>query len=123
MKKIAYLVVIIIVTVIFSSCGMNSAFILNHNQSATNVQLSSNNFKVVDKVSGNAEVKYILMIGGLNKRQLYENAYSAMINKANLLNSSKALINIVTEEHFGGFPPFYYKRTITVSANVIEFTK
>jgi hypothetical protein len=29
----------------------------------------------------------------------------------------------VTEEHLGGVPPFYYTRTITVSASVIEFTK
>lgn len=108
---------------ILSSCGMNSALILNHNQNNTQVNLSSNNYKIVDRVSGTAEVEYILMIGGLDKRQLYENAYSAMITKANLSGGSKAIINIVTEEHIGGVPPFYYKRTLTVSANVIEFIK
>jgi len=120
MKKI---ILTITAAIIFNSCGMNSALVLNHNQNSTQVQLSSNNYKIVDKVSGSAEVEYILMIGGLDKRQLYENAYSAMVSKANLLNSSKALINIVTEEHLGGIPPFYYKRTLTVSANVIEFTR
>jgi hypothetical protein len=29
----------------------------------------------------------------------------------------------MTEEHFGGLPPFYIKRTITVSGMVVEFTK
>ena len=122
MKKLTYLFVTT-GSLLLSSCGFNSALVLNHNQNNTQVQLSSGNYKVVDKVSGTAEVEYILMIGGLDKRQLYENAYSAMVNKANLLNSSKALINIVTEEHVGGVPPFYYKRTLTVSANVIEFTR
>ncbi len=114
---------IIVMAVVLSSCGVNSALVLNHNNNATQVQLSSNNYKVIDKISGSAEVEYICMIGGLKKTQLYENAYSAMMGKANLLNSSKALINIVTEEHVGGLPPFYYKRTVTVSAHVIEFTK
>lgn len=108
---------------ILSSCGANSALILNHNLTGTQVQLNSNNYKVIDKVSGSADVTYILLIGGLDKTQLYENAYSAMLAKANLVGSSKALINLVTEEHVGGLPPFYFKRTITVSAFVIEFTK
>jgi hypothetical protein len=122
MKKIIYLFAVT-GALLFSSCGMNSALILNHNHNTTQVHLGSNNYKVVDKVSGTADVEYILMIGGLDKRQLYENAYSAMVNKANLTGGSKALINVITEEHVGGVPPFYYKRTVTVSATVIEFVK
>jgi hypothetical protein len=68
-------------------------------------------------------VTYVLAIGGMNKRQLYENAYSAMMKKANLLNSSKAIINVTTEEHVSGFAPFFVRRTITVSAQVVEFTR
>ncbi|MNL74767.1 hypothetical protein D3C87_2004500 [compost metagenome] len=64
-----------------------------------------------------------MTIGGMNKRQLYENAYSAMMKKANLLNGSKAIINVMTEEHIGGFAPFFVRRTITVSAQVVEFTR
>ncbi|MEO9871428.1 MAG: DUF6567 family protein [Ekhidna sp.] len=45
-----------------------------------------------------------------------------MVNKAEL-TGSRALVNIMTEEHIGGVPPFYYKRTINVSAHVIEFTE
>ena len=122
MKSIKFLF-IVTAAVLVSSCGVNGAMILNHNLSTTQVQLSSNNYKVVATVSGSSEVNYVCLIGGLRKRQLYENAYSAMLAKANLLNSSKALVNIVTEEHAGGVPPFYIKRTVTVSANVIEFTK
>jgi hypothetical protein len=113
----------LLAALLLSSCGFNSALVLNHNQNNTQVQLGSNNYKVVERISGSAEVEYILMIGGLDKRKLYENAYSDMMTKANMLNTSRALINVVTEEHVGGVPPFWYKRTLTVSAYVIEFTR
>jgi hypothetical protein len=105
---------------ILSSCGVNHALMLNVNQNTTQVNLGSKNFNVVGKVSGTAEVSYVLIFGGLNKRRLFQDAYTAMVNEANL-TGSKALINMVTEEHVGGFPPFYTIRTLTVSANVVEF--
>ncbi len=123
MKKVHLYSAFLALSVVLSSCGFNSAFISNHNQNATQVQLTSNNFKVVDQVSGSAEVRYILGFGGLKQKRLYENAYADMVKKANLLNSSKALINVMTEEHYGGFAPIVYTRTVTVSAQVVEFTK
>jgi hypothetical protein len=123
MKKLSLILSAVALTAFLSSCGINNAIIVNHNQSSTQVQLSSGNYKVVDRITGSAEVKYICLIGGMKKTQLYENAYAAMVNKANLTGSSKALVNVVTEEHIGGVPPFYYKRTVTVTAHVIEFTK
>lgn len=105
------------------SCGYNNAIMFHQNQNSTQVILGTNNFNVVGTVSGTAEVEYILMIGGLDKRRIYENAYSEMINKANLDSGARALANVVTEEHVGGVPPFYYKRTLTVSATVIEFIR
>jgi hypothetical protein len=62
-------------------------------------------------------------MGGMKEKQLYENAYSAMMKKANLLNGSKAIINVMTEQHFSGFFPFFVRRTITVNAQVVEFTR
>jgi hypothetical protein len=123
MKKIANFSVFFFLMAILSSCGVGGALINNHNQNATEVHLSANNFKVIDQISGSSNASYILAIGGLNKRQLYQNAYSTMLNNANLLNSSKAVINVLTEEHVGGFPPFFVRRTITVSGQVIEFTR
>jgi hypothetical protein len=123
MKKIGIYSVLLLLTVFLSSCGIGAALVTNHNQNATEVHLSGNNFKVIDQVSGSSEASYILAIGGMGKRQLYENAYSTMMKKANLLNSSKAIINVMTEEHVSGFAPFYVRRTITVSAQVIEFTR
>jgi hypothetical protein len=123
MKKISIYSVLILFTAFLSSCGISTALVANHNQNATEVHLSGNNFKVIDQVSGSSEVSYVLAIGGMDKRQLYENAYSAMMKKANLLNGSKAIINVMTEEHVNGFFPFFVRRTITVSAQVVEFTR
>jgi hypothetical protein len=114
---------IAIILMLFSSCGINTSAIVNHNANTTQVQLGSNNFKVLEKVTGSSEVSYVLIFGGISKKQLYENAYSNMMDKANLTNSSKAIINLVTEAQFRGFFPIYYTRTVTVSAHVIEFTK
>lgn len=110
----------IVLLTFMSSCGVGYAYVFNHNQNATQVHLAENNFNVVDKVSGSAEVSYVLIFGGMSKSQLYKNAYEQMVKEAEL-TGSKALINVLTEEHVGGIPPFYYKRTITVSANVVEF--
>ncbi len=123
MKKISIYSMLLFLAVFLSSCGIGTALVTNHNQNATEVHLSGNNFKVIDQVSGSSEASYVLAIGGMNKRQLYENAYSTMIKKANLLNGSKAIINVITEEHFNGFAPFFVRRTITVSAQVVEFTR
>ncbi len=123
MKKSAFVLFAIASMAFLSSCGINYAVVLNHNQNNTQVNLGSNNFKVVSRVSGSAQVEYICLISGINKKQLYDHAYSAMLDKANLVNGSKAVINVITEEHIGGVPPFYFMRTVTVSANVVEFTK
>jgi hypothetical protein len=123
MKRLFILFSGAILAFALSSCGVGSSILVNHNQNSTQVQLAGNNYKVVDKISGSAEVEYICLIGGLRQKQLYENAYSNMVGKANLINTSRALVNIVSEEHIGGVPPFYYKRTITFTAHVIEFTR
>ncbi len=123
MKKMFIAIITPLILMLFSSCGVNYALIQHMNENSTQVQLRRNNFLVTNKVSGSAELDYVLMFGGMNRRRLYENAYANMLESANLLNSSKALINIVTEEHVGGLPPFFFKRTITVSAMVVEFTE
>lgn len=127
MKKINQRIVIysllLLLVTFLNSCGIGHAYVTNNNQNTTEVHLSENNFKVIDQVSGSSETSYLLAIGGMKKSELYENAYSTMMKKANLLNGSKAIINVMTEEHVSGFAPFYVSRTITVSAQVIEFTR
>lgn len=123
MKKILNYSLLLLLTGSLSSCGISTALISNHNQNATEIHLSGNNFKVIDQVSGSSEVSYVLAFGGMNRKQLYANAYATMIKKANLLNGSKAVINLLTEEHVSGFAPFFVKRTITVTGQVVEFTR
>lgn len=123
MKKISTYLGFLILTLFLGSCGFNAALISNHNQNATEVQLNGNNFKVIDQVSSSSEVSYVFGIGGVDKRRLFENAYSDMMKKANLMNGSKAIVNVMTEEQVSGFAPFFIKRTITVSAHVVEFTR
>jgi hypothetical protein len=123
MKKLSLSIFAFVLLSSLSSCGVGHAFVFNMNHNSTSVNLSQSNYKVVSKATGTSEVSYILIFGGLKKRQLYANAYSRMVENADLMSGSRALANVVTEEHLGGVPPFYFKRTITVSANVIEFTK
>ncbi|QHT66195.1 hypothetical protein GXP67_05695 [Rhodocytophaga rosea] len=123
MKRIFIYSGLLWLAAVLSSCGIGHALVTNHNQNATEVHLGGNNFKVIDQVSGSSEVSYVLAMGGMNKRQLYQNAYATMMKKANLLSGSKAIINVTTEEHLGGFAPFFVRRTITVSAQVVEFTR
>lgn len=123
MKKICIYSMLLLLATFLNSCGIGTALVANHNQNTTEVHLSGNNFKVIDQVSGSSEASYVLAIGGMNKRQLYENAYSTMMKKTNLLNGSKAIINVMTEQRFSGFFPFFVRRTITVSAQVVEFTR
>ena len=123
MKKLKMIIGLVGVMGLITSCGVSNAFVLNHNTNSTQVQLNQKNYEVIGQAVGDAEVSYVLGFGGAKKRRLYQNAYAEMVQNANLESGAKALTNIVTEEHLGGVPPFFYKRTITVSANVIEFTK
>ncbi len=123
MKTIFIALIAIATLVSLSSCGMNYAVTGNYNVNNTQVQLSNANYTTVDKISGSANTSYVLFVGGLGEHQLYENAYAKMMTNANLTKGSRAVINVLTEEQLEGFFPFYWNRTITVSANVVEFTK
>jgi hypothetical protein len=105
------------------SCGINSAFVLNVNQTATQVSLSQNNYRMISTIHGSADVTYVMLMGGMNKKALFNNAYADMMRKADLATGARALVNVITEEHVGGLPPLYFTRTVTVTANVIEFIK
>ena len=123
MKPTLTLAAVLIVSLSLSSCGVNYATTGNYNLNTTQVQLASDNFRIVDTVTGSASVSYILLIGGLSEHQLYENAYAEMMKHADMRSGSRAIANVLTEEQVGGFAPFYISRTITVSANIIEFTR
>ena len=106
---------------LLASCGVSSGLTGNLNNHTTQVVLSKNNFKVVEHVTGEATNSYFLFFGG-SKKALIEEARARMLKNANLLGTSRAVINETVEEHTLTFVigTIY---TITVSADVIEFTK
>ncbi|WP_375585243.1 DUF6567 family protein [Cyclobacterium xiamenense] len=123
MKNVKNAIIALTLVIGLGSCGVNQAWILNQNQNSTEVHLGSNNFEVIGQVSGAASVDYVLIFGGTNRTRLYNEAYAAMLKEADLTSGSRTITNVLTEEHVGGVPPFYYKRTLTVSGTVVEFTQ
>ncbi len=122
MKNIKSIFGLLLLTVFFSSCGYHVGYVNNNNANVTNVELSQNNFKVIEKVSGSSTVEYIVGFGGKAEKQLLEDAKAAMFAKANLEGKSRAVVNLTFEQHVETVFIFYVKRTLTVSGHVVEFT-
>lgn len=117
MRKIA----IIIILMLFSSCGIHNPNILNNTQIVTTVNLSGNNYRIIDKISARATATYILGIGGLKNKALLERAKAGLYEKANLTGSARAITYITYDTHYSLIYPVYYRVTITASGYVIDF--
>ncbi|MEB2781514.1 DUF6567 family protein [Algoriphagus sp. C2-6-M1] len=111
-----------VAALLFSGCATHSAYTGTVNTHQTNVVLSENNYKVTDQVTGSAKATYVLGIGGLSKKSLVEAARQDMYSKANLVGGSKALVN-ETFDTKSSFFILFWKKQVTTSASVIEFTK
>jgi len=114
------------VLIFISGCGLGPYSSMNHSTN-TQVVLSKANFKVINTVSGSATARYVLGIGP-SESKLIARAKQKLMKKANLSaggNKSRALINITVDETFRYviFPyiPWYVSKTLTVTADVIEF--
>ena len=123
MERFKFFLLFVLVLPLLHSCGVNQALVLNHNQNTTQVHLGEANFRNLGRVMGSDSVGYVLIFGGMKKKHMYERAYAAMLEKAELGNGARAVVNVVTEEHLGGVFPFRYRRTLSVSGQVIEFTR
>lgn len=104
-------------------CGVNTNIPYNLNTNNTNVELNQKNFEVVATVTGESSATYVLGIGGLRNRALYDMAKADMLKNADLVGGARALANVVTEQHITMVYPFYFKRRIIMSAHVVEFKK
>lgn len=118
------LVTIIISVLVLASCGGFSKgnASLNVHSTEAHVQLSKKNFKVVDYVSGEAKTTYIVGIGGLSKRSLIEKARSEMYKNANLVGTSRIILN-ENIDYYNEFYPFVKITKVTVTGYVYEFTE
>lgn len=120
MKKLGLLLIGSIF--IFSSCALHNGLTYNTNNHTTEVVLTKKNFRIVQSVQGDSKATYVFGIGGLSKNALIAEAKTEMLLKANLIGSSKAIINETVEVKSSFFPIFrVYK--VFVSAHVIEFTE
>ena len=117
MKKI--LGAIFAIAFSLSSCGLaHLGMPHNVNNNTTNVVLQGGNYEIVQRIEGTATG---LMVFGfvVGNQAVINNARSQMLQSANLIGSSRAIINETTEMvvTFG----IVSRRTVTVSAYVIEW--
>lgn len=104
------------------SCSIHQGLTFNQNSNDTQVVLSKKNYKILNSVKGEAEAVYFFGIGAIHKKALIDQARTSMLEKSNLVGSSKAVIR-ETVEITHTFFPFVRKYNVTVSGYVIEFTE
>jgi hypothetical protein len=120
MKRILLICIFAISLSGLSSCAVHSGLTTNLNQNTTQVVLSRNNYEIVKKVKDRASGLSIFGIGG-SFGPLIAKARAKMLEKANLVGSSRAIINETVEVNFKNFFIIVNMKTVTVSAYVIEF--
>lgn len=110
---------LLIVLFIATGCGINTTVLGNLNTTQTVVELGEDNFEIIDRVQGEASVRYFFGFGGLKEKALNDMAMADLLEKADL-KGSRALINVTTERHVE-WKFLVSRATVTVSAHVIEF--
>ena len=123
MRKLLMLLVLFATLLGVSSCSLHGSMATNVNQNSTNVVLQDNNYKVIQKVVGESQANYVFYFGGIRKRALIEEARSNMLENANLVGSSRAVINETFETSVTTFAGIYSYVKVTCSGYVIEFTE
>ncbi len=120
MKKIIF--ILLVFSSLLSSCAFHNGLTTNQNNHSTEVVLSKNNYKVVGRVQGEAQVLYVFGIGGVTRKGLVAEATANMLSNANIVGSSKAIINKTVEVR-NSFFPIVQTYKVTVSGYIIEFTE
>lgn len=105
--------------IVLSGCGVNTTVMGNLNTTQTVVELSEDNFKIIDRVQGEAHARYLFLFGGQKEKALNDMAMADLLKKADL-KGSRALINVTTERHVE-WKFLVLRSTVSVSAHVIEF--
>lgn len=123
MKKLLFLLTLAVTLFGATSCSLQQPMTTNLNQNSTEVVLQNNNYTIVNKVSGEAQSKYILLIGGFRKAGLIEEARAKMLESANIIGSSRAIINETVETEVTSYLGVYNVLTVKVSGYVVEFNK
>ncbi len=123
MKKIAFLSLLLILT---NNCGFSPQGYLGHSTN-TQVILDSANYRIIGSSQGSATSHFVLGFGPSND-MLYSKAKEELYLNAGLRNAqtdrSIAFINWTSDEqirYFWFYIPFYYSKTVYVTAEIIEF--
>lgn len=117
-------ILLLCIAVIFSGCmATHSGLTTNSNLHTTDVVLSKKNFKVIARVKGEAEARYVFGIGGISKNALIEEAKTDMFSKADIIGGSKAVINETVEIKNAFYFGIVTLKKVVVSANIVEFTE
>lgn len=119
MKKVNYLVLLIVVAFMFSGCAVNKAPFQDY-PAVTEVQLNQANYRIVGTAQGYSRQVYVFGIGGLSQKSLKENAIMDMYENANL-QGSQAIVNITTALTVSGVLPFYESKRASARGTIIEF--
>ncbi len=114
------LVILVVSVFLLSGCAFHSGLSNNFNNNVTMVQLSQNNYKVIDYITGKSSCTYVFGLGGLGKSALVEKAKSEMYKKANLTGSARAVANIAVDTKLTTIF-FVQVIEVTASGHVVEF--
>lgn len=120
MKKRSLWLAASLLILVLSGCGINATMLSNLNTTQTVVELGEDNYKIIERVEGSASDTYLFLIGGFRTKNLYNQAMADLMSKADL-SGSRALVNVVTEQHIESYI-VYAKVSITTSAHIVEFT-
>ncbi len=129
--RINLLIILSIFSILISSCGKYSKtnYSINNSNVKVIVDFSNPNFKEVDYVSGEAECNYLFLMGGFKKQSIIQKARAEMFKKANLIGTSKVILNENIDFYFIEIKdpkykfPIFHKVKVTVSGVVYGFTK
>ena len=114
MKKVIKLLVVLIVVLSFSSCGIHSGYMDG------STSLSQSNFSYTQKsISGTSSTLMVFGIGGLGKGAIVEEAKKDMLKK-HPLKSNQSLANI-TVNWKSSFYFIVMTNKCTVTADIVEF--
>ena len=114
---------IILLLIVANAMCLTGCFSTFHGTAQSSVVLNQKNFKIIKTVKGEASAKYFLGIGGFSVRDgLYADA-RAQILASNPLQEGQALANIVTDYETKNVLGLWWKTSVIMTADIVEFTK
>ena len=112
--------IILATSILFlSSCGMNAGYIGNINN--TQVVLDEANYTYVSSATGEATSTWVFGIGPMGAQALVQKAKEDLASKVDLYDGSRAFVNMTIDSKVKMFTYLFIKKTVYVSADVVEF--